>query len=980
MGTESELKTPPPHDLPGDSLQSYNPLHSRGINPSESGSNLSPHMRSLLEEAINESLRLEHSPDEGTLEGKFELREIIGKGGFGEVWEALQVQLSRVVAVKRLRRDLLDTGALSPGQTMEKIQALRICSRQEALTTANLEHPNIVPVHDLGTAEDGSPLIAMKYIRGKPWDEILADDWEKLPAAEFLQTHLVTLIQMTQAVAFAHSRGVIHRDLKPSQVIVGEFGEVLLADWGLAVIMDHKQLGEVGLNTRDFLPTPADATNPAGTPAFMAPEQTEKTGHNIGPWTDIYLLGGTLYFLLTLKPPHGGNSAREAFMRANLGEVIDPATRAPGRPMPQGLVDLAMRAMEPEPGDRVPSAAEFLAELRKFQRGDSDRRESIALTEKVSVSIEKDDDSYEKFSECLMDLGKAQALWKDNQHLGYLFDKAHSRFCRMSLAQGDLALARIQANAIIDERVRLDYQQRVDKAEREVARRDRHRFWAISMVWILVFVIIASFAVYQKNLMADRQALDDQRTEALAYQRDTLDLVESMMEDLHQRLEPARQLGTLRTAAYDFLSFLNTVQPQSPEIHELVLEAKAETHMRVAMIERSLGNVDLALDSIGLYTKYAEEWREKSPSHPYALTLFADSKILKAIIIGERGDIQTAGRYFLRALDAMVGFELANPLPGINETNDHYEFIRLYELELRYAEELDDFYEREIILLNTLSSISELGRERQFRSEAHKDIWWGTTGLASFWLGELYFHRGNDDVARRAFERSIRTLERGNYTPDGGLLPMEEWNWSSHLQMAFRARIRLGESYARMGNDVLAESTWVGLLELLHEGLIATANDPGGPKGAGWLTLKAEAHRHLSMLYLQKGYYENALTEARQALGEANRTSAALSGNPMVIQGEMYARKTKAIVLLANSRRAGDAEQAREATEHLVHALQLADTLVTMDDRNLLWRNDAGHVHSHAKEASRDLGELLSDSELEGLTTLIDASSHLERP
>ncbi|HPB32906.1 MAG TPA: protein kinase, partial [Candidatus Sumerlaeota bacterium] len=154
------------------------------------------------------------------------LHKIVGAGGQGEIWEASQTSLKRPVAIKRLR----DEKRSSEKDVQTRNMLMRIF-HQEAIITANLEHPGIVPVHDLGIDDDGNLLLSMKLIRGELWSVIINRD-SALPPADYYTKHLLILISVAQAVSFAHSRGVIHRDLKPSQVMIGEFGEVLVMDWG----------------------------------------------------------------------------------------------------------------------------------------------------------------------------------------------------------------------------------------------------------------------------------------------------------------------------------------------------------------------------------------------------------------------------------------------------------------------------------------------------------------------------------------------------------------------------------------------------------------------------------------------------------------------------------------------------------------------------------------------------------------------------
>ncbi len=222
---------------------------------------------------------------------RFRLLRVTGRGGMGEVWEAVQLRLRRVVALKRMARVRL--GSTGGGSTT-RIDVFQ----NEAITAGLLDHPNIVPVYELAYEDNGLPALAMKYVRGRPWIDVIRDDFDAMDVEGFLGRHLAIFAQVCQAVVFAHSRGVIHRDLKPSQVMIGDFGEVLLMDWGLAVIVERtSDIPDVEVDDQERpvnLPSIESAENPGGTPAYMAPEQTENHPRRLGYHTDVYLLGGVL--------------------------------------------------------------------------------------------------------------------------------------------------------------------------------------------------------------------------------------------------------------------------------------------------------------------------------------------------------------------------------------------------------------------------------------------------------------------------------------------------------------------------------------------------------------------------------------------------------------------------------------------------------------------------------------------------------------
>ncbi len=359
----------------------------------------------------------------------FHLRRVVGRGGYGEVWEAVQSSLGRIVAVKRIRRDQLERAREERPLEAALIEAE---FRQEAVTTAVLDHPNIVPVYDLGVDSTGSPLLAMKLVRGKSWSELIREDG-RLPMPDLLARHLPILKQVAQAVAFAHSRGVIHRDLKPSQVMVGEFGEVILMDWGLAVsFLDARPemlSGEVPLMTpATSAPFTSHASNPAGTPSFMAPEQTLPTGELLGPWTDVYLLGGVLYYILTFTAPHPGQHMPVVMQHAANGEVEPARQRSPDRDIPPELEDLCLRTLRREPRDRLPSAEAFIQALDDFISGSGRRRESLRLLDEARTLVGDVDSAREEaLIRSFGPLEDSIAKWPGNAEARRLLEAARTR-------------------------------------------------------------------------------------------------------------------------------------------------------------------------------------------------------------------------------------------------------------------------------------------------------------------------------------------------------------------------------------------------------------------------------------------------------------------------------------------------------------------------------------------------------------------------
>ncbi len=442
--------------------------------------------------------------DKTALKPGFILRRIVGEGGFGEVWEALQISLERIVAVKRIQfahyRRLLSNE--------RRTAAMDYQFQQEAMITAQLEHPNIVPVYDLGADLDGHPLLAMKMVRGRPWSEELHSDFDVLSEDEHLAKHLPILIDMMQAVAFAHSKGIVHRDLKPSQVMLGQFGEVMLMDWGLAIrVRSGGSSDENPIQRRISIPTPETAASPAGTPSMMAPEQTLPLATGVTARTDVYLLGGTLYCLLTGSYPHKAMDSASAIARAKEGVVEDPRKRSPERAIPDELAELCLWALQVVPGDRPESVQVMIDRLGDYLTGASARRQSEMVTREIASKLvvweagklEGDVTTrYNVLSGWLAELQKAGLLWPRNPAVKGLRERALRHYAEAAIAEGDLRLSRVMAVPLGDGAL-LD---RIARAEAKVARDRGQRRLAIAGAAVLSVALLLgalSYSIEQKR-------------------------------------------------------------------------------------------------------------------------------------------------------------------------------------------------------------------------------------------------------------------------------------------------------------------------------------------------------------------------------------------------------------------------------------------------------------------------------------------------
>ena len=263
---------------------------------------------------------------------QLEVGHVLGMGGMGVVHLGTQASLDREVAIKAVRPD-----KRSPDATVKLLQ--------EAWIAGTLQHPNIVPIYDIGVSGEGEPLIVQQRIEGTPWKELLADEelvHERFKTRDTLRVAPEVLLQVCNAISYAHARGILHLDVKPSNVMIGSFGEVFLLDWGPAMALRDTRSGR--------LPWRPRTKTSSAPPAFMAPEMLAQGDEPLTERTDVYLLGSTLYQICAGHPPHRGGPHRDDVRGGHEG------ASAPDLGTGRGRRDLLL-AMAADPSARYASAA-----------------------------------------------------------------------------------------------------------------------------------------------------------------------------------------------------------------------------------------------------------------------------------------------------------------------------------------------------------------------------------------------------------------------------------------------------------------------------------------------------------------------------------------------------------------------------------------------------------------------------------------------
>jgi eukaryotic-like serine/threonine-protein kinase len=274
----------------------------------------------------------------------------LGVGGMAKILTCFDNRLQRKVAIKTVKPEIRFSSL-----TFQMLE-------REGRIVSRLEHPNIIPVYDAGQLEDGSPYYAMRLLEQSTLADILVKlrVQDNATTSEYgLQRLLRYFMQICDAIDYAHSRGIIHCDLKPSNIVLGSFGDILVVDWGLAHSMDEK------------------LTFRGGTPAYMAPEQRNPAVLGFDARTDVFALGAILYEILCLYPPFADKALSHLLTTTDTPNdrplLIPPSTVAPHLQVPPEIEEIAMKAMSYQPDQRYPSARALADDLERFLAGTKEK-------------------------------------------------------------------------------------------------------------------------------------------------------------------------------------------------------------------------------------------------------------------------------------------------------------------------------------------------------------------------------------------------------------------------------------------------------------------------------------------------------------------------------------------------------------------------------------------------------------------------------
>jgi serine/threonine protein kinase len=312
------------------------------------------------------------SADEASTHCKYTLVREIARGGMGQIYFGEDPQLKRNVAVK--------VSSVSEGGEDPRFS-------KEAEVLAQLAHPNIVPIHNIGVDAQGRPFYSMKLVKGRTLQAVLnlIRDGDAAAIKEYQRAALLTIFRkVCDAMMFAHSKGILHRDLKPENIMVGEYGEVLVMDWGLAKVLGEREEQGSSIcrvhDTGDYGMTMEGEV--MGTPQYMSPEQAMGMVAELDQRSDIYSLGGILYAILTLRPPIDGTTLDEVLTKVKNGSISSMVTKRGGKgavslgapasmgaEVPEALQAVTLKAMATDRNKRYGDIQAFAKDIESYQNG-----------------------------------------------------------------------------------------------------------------------------------------------------------------------------------------------------------------------------------------------------------------------------------------------------------------------------------------------------------------------------------------------------------------------------------------------------------------------------------------------------------------------------------------------------------------------------------------------------------------------------------
>ena len=793
--------------------------------------------------------------------GRFRILRPHARGGLGEVHVALDTELNREVALKEIQSRHADHPQSRARFTLE------------AEITGGLEHPSIVPVYGLGTYADGRPYYAMRFIRG----DSLAERIEKFHKSDAtglntgertLELHklLRRFIDVCEAIQYAHDRGVLHRDLKPGNIMLGKYGETLVVDWGLAKPLTrgpgHPPSESVTVETADDEPllilasgsgsAPTEMGAVVGTPAYMSPEQASGRLDQLGPASDVYSLGATLYTLLTGRAPFESEvGVGELLKRVTAGDFLPP--RQISAAVPKPLEAICLKSMAVKPADRYASPAQLRDDLEHWLADEPVSAVTDTVIERVARFTRKHRSWALAAAVALLLVAAVSIV------AAVLINEQKNQ--NAELAADNLALARQEeaARKMADTR-RAEAEAARQDAQANARRADEQSALALKTLNTVVYSI-------QKEL-AEIPAARPVRQKLLTHALDGLQAVAGAADT-------ARQTSRSQFVTYNELGNMLAVlgspyfAEQRQKAHEIALRlAKADPSDREAQRDlwvssNKLGEAREALGNLPEAKKHFEEGlaicrrlAEGDPENAQALRdLVVSHNFLGGVSLA-LGEYAEAKKHFEQQLAISRRLAEADPTNVEAQRDLAIPYNKLGEVS--YA--LDDLPEAKKHFEQYLEITRRRAEADSANSQAQRDL-----SVAFSRLGDVNLDLGNLDDAKHHFEQDLDISRR--------LADADPENTELQRGLAI-AYNQLGELTRAQKDFKAAKKYFTQCLEVFRR--VAESN-PAIVKAQRDVSVAHERLGDVSLALKDvpdaRQYYQHAL-EIRHRLAEADPTSA----------------------------------------------------------------------------------------------------------
>jgi len=665
----------------------------------------------------------------------------IAKGGMGRVYSGRELSLDREVAIK----------TLLPGANAERFVT-------ESKITAKLPHPNIPPVHALGTLADGSPYLAMKLIRGRT----LAAELKARPDLKHDLSRFVQIFeQIAQAVGFAHAQGIIHRDLKPANVMVGAFGEVQVMDWGLAKDLRNSTNPERESADSCDNPEMTQAGTIMGTPAYMAPEQAR--GEAVDTRADVFALGGILIAILTGRAIFTGKTSRETIQRAASGDTVETIARLAASEVDSELIGIAHQCLAVNQAERPADGRTVAALVAEYRLGVETRLRQ-AETDRAAAVVR--DGEQRKRRRVLASsaaavlvvsvIGTAVSVWKANE----ANTAARSEAAQKVIAD-EKANAATRAEAATA--AQLVKTQAAEAAAQEETKKTQAALVVANERTKSLGAAYSDFVFGIQNKLENRPGTQDLRRELLETARKGL---AKILDDARKQGTPDRTLWGAHMQMGDVeLNLGNTLAAKKEfdaghEIARALTYAdpkNADAQRNLSFSYINLGDVTLQLgntkDALGFYQKSGkilQTLADADPKNAQAQRNLSISYNKLGNVTLQLGNTKDALDFYQKSGKILQTLADADPKNTQAQRDLSVSYIKLGDVTLKLGNTQDalDFYQKSLKVRQTLVDADPKN------TQAQRDL-----GVSYYKLGDVTLQLGNTQDALDFYQKSLKVSQ-----------------------------------------------------------------------------------------------------------------------------------------------------------------------------------------------------------------------------